>query len=80
MNMKGNCFELIPNMKVTTTVQLITHCRGLQDASESAKNREITVLEARNNVLKGTNGNASFTMIFFNLYFHCIFYHNAYIP
>ncbi|KAM5276059.1 uncharacterized protein RBU33_016399 [Hipposideros larvatus] len=54
----------------------ITHERGLpRTASESDKNDGISVFKVRRGILRGINGNVSFTVIhFFNLNIHHIFF------
>ena len=62
MAMKGKRFILFQN-EAATAAQLKTRKRTSRTASESGKNDGISVFEARGSILRGSNGNVSFTVI-----------------
>jgi hypothetical protein len=64
MTIKGKRFELIQDIETATTAQLKTQKRTSRTASES-ENNGISVFEARVSILRGINGNVSFTVIIF---------------
>ena len=67
MTMKGKRFESIQDIEVATTAQLKTRKKTSRSVSESGKNDGISVFEARGSILRGINGNVSFTVIIFFL-------------
>jgi len=64
--MKGKRFESIQDIEAGITAQLKTLTKeDLRTASERGKNDGISVFKARGSILRGINGNASFTIIMF---------------
>ena len=86
MIMKGKGFESIQDIEAATTAQLKTRKRTSRTASKSGKNDGISVFEARGSILRGINGNVSFSEIFFlckhSPYFlsHLVQYNNGRRP
>jgi hypothetical protein len=66
MTMKGKRFKSIQLIEAATTAQLKTLTKeNFRKASERGKNDGISVFEARGSILRGINGNVSFTVIIF---------------
>ena len=66
MTVKVKRFESIQDIEAATTAQLKTLKKeDSRTVSESGKNDGISVFEASGSILRGTNGNMSFTVIFF---------------
>ena len=69
MTMKGKHFQSIQDIEAATTAQLKRLTKqDFRTASESGKNDGITVFKARASILRGINGNVSFTVINFFLF------------
>jgi len=80
MTMKVKHFELIQDIEAATTLRLKTLTKeDFQNCFRQCKNNGISVIEVRGSILRGINGNVSFTLIiFFYLNIHCIFWsHNV---
>lgn len=65
MTMTGQRLESIQVTKVAMKVQLRTERRSSRAALGSGKNDAVSVLEVRENILRQTNGTASFTVMNF---------------
>jgi len=74
MTLKDKRFESIQDIEAATTMQLKTRKRTTITTSENGKNDWISVFEARGSILRGINGNVSFTVTFFYLNIHRIFW------
>jgi hypothetical protein len=65
MTIKGKRLESIQDIEAATTAQLKTRKMTSRTASESGNNDGMSVFEARGSILRGINGNVSFTVIIF---------------
>ena len=70
MTMKVKHFESIQGIEAATTAQIKTLMKEDFQNCFSGKNDGISVFEARGSVLRGINGNVSFTVIIFFLFRH----------